>query len=382
MYDQIMKNDDVKISQSIQKFNRVMVEGLAINGVRTIVYSERPVNRKNCEKKYLAASEEEENNVYYHYSRIFNLPIIGIVYAILSSFCWLFIHMRKDDIVILDTYQLAIAIGTICASKLRRINCVGIVTDIPTKSTFYADGKKVSNKSKFNDWLITKCDGMIFITEQMNEVVNPKNKPYIVVEGFADLSRTIISNKFEEKYKKWTVMYTGGVYQSYGLDMLLQAFIEADLPDSQLIIYGGGPYVEEVKKYSDIYEKVVYGGVKNNNEIVCEQTRATLLVNPRYTNHEFTKYSFPGKNVEYMASGTPTLTTDLPGMPTEYKEHLFVLSEETVSGMKTELQSIYSISRLELHRIGLEAQKWMIDNKSNKVQAKKIIDFICQTYMR
>ena len=50
MYDRIMKSDDVKIDQSIQKFNRVLTEGFKKNGIETIVYSERPVNRNCCDK--------------------------------------------------------------------------------------------------------------------------------------------------------------------------------------------------------------------------------------------------------------------------------------------------------------------------------------------
>ena len=56
-------------------------------------------------------------------------------------------------------------------------------------------------------------------------------------------------------------------------------------------------------------------GCVTNDEIVRLQCEATLLVNPRPSDKEFCKYSFPSKTIEYMASGTPVLMTKLPGVP-------------------------------------------------------------------
>ena len=104
--------------------------------------------------------------------------------------------------------------------------------------------------------------------------------------------------------------------------------------------------------------------------------RATLLINPRYTDAEFTKYSFPGKNLEYAASGTPTLTTKLPGMPEEYCDHVFLLKEETVSGMAVILKEISAIPRERLYEYGQKTKRWMLDRKNCKVQARIVIDFL------
>ena len=49
-------------------------------------------------------------------------------------------------------------------------------------------------------------------------------------------------------------MYTGGLDKAYGLDMLLEGFIAASIPDSELHIYGAGKFAEEIKKAA---EKIV-----------------------------------------------------------------------------------------------------------------------------
>lgn len=377
MFNQIMKDNNVKIGQSIQKLNRIMVEGFVKNNVKTMVLSERPINNKNCEKKYLPSFEEIEDNVFYHYFRLFNFSLIKAIHVVFASFLWIFLNAKKEnDVVIIDTCAFALAVGTICACKIKRIPCIAFVTDIPTKSTYYVNKDKISLKSKINDWFIEETDGKIFLTEQMNDIVNKKNKPFVVIEGFSDSKVVEIPNLIENKYKKWTVMYTGGLEQFYGMDILIEGFIKANISNSQLIFYGGGTFVAKIKKYAEKYPHIIYGGVKDNDEIVKEQIKSTILVNLRYTNNEYTKYSFPGKNLEYMTSGTPTLTTDLPGMPDEYKSYVYILKDETVEGVTLELKKLSSIPREDLHKKGLIAREWMIKEKNSIIQTKKIIKFI------
>jgi hypothetical protein len=55
---------------------------------------------------------------------------------------------------------------------------------------------------------------------------------------------------------------------------------------------------------------------------------ADVLVNPRPNNEEYTKYSFPSKNIEYLMTGKPVVGYMLDGMPPIYKEFMFVIPKE------------------------------------------------------
>lgn len=101
-----------------------------------------------------------------------------------------------------------------------------------------------------------------------------------------------------------------------------------------------------------------------------------MLINPRPSNEEFTKYSFPSKNMEYMVSGTPTLLTKLPGMPKEYLEYVYVLENESVDGMAEKLIEILNLSPEELKEKGKLAKEYVLNNKSNKNQAQRIIKWL------
>ena len=103
---------------------------------------------------------------------------------------------------------------------------------------------------------------------------------------------------------------------------------------------------------------------------------AALLVNPRPTNEEYTKYSFPSKNMEYMVSGTPVLTTDLPGMPRDYLPYVYLIEKEDVEGVAESFKYVLNISQCDRDSKGFEAKRYVIENKSNVKQAAKVINLI------
>ena len=152
----------------------------------------------------------------------------------------------------------------------------------------------------------------------------------------------------------------------------------ADLPNARLEIYGPGDYVEELEAIAREDSRVFYGGMLLNTQIVEKEQEATLLVNPRPTNEEYVKYSFPSKTMECMASGTPLLTTKLPGMPKEYAPYVYFITEETESGMQAAMEAVFAQTAEALHQKGAQAKDFVMREKNNIHQAKKLMDFLVQ----
>ena len=182
----------------------------------------------------------------------------------------------------------------------------------------------------------------------------------------------------EKKTSPRICFYAGGVSKQYGLGNLVEGFRNADIPNTQLHIYGPGDYVKELQKIAEEDSRVFYGGMLLNKEIVEKEQEATLLVNPRPTGEEYVKYSFPSKTMEYMASGTPVLTTVLPGMPKEYYPYLFLLEDETAEGIAQALTELLTKSEEELFEKGRQARAFVLDQRNNLVQAQKIIQMLSQ----
>ncbi|MBP3927161.1 MAG: glycosyltransferase family 1 protein, partial [Clostridium sp.] len=86
--------------------------------------------------------------------------------------------------------------------------------------------------------------------------------------------------------------------------------------------------------------------------------------------------SFPSKTMEYMASGTPVLTTVLPGMPKEYHPYVYLLEDETADGISEMLKKVLGNSEEDLFRKGMEARRFVLEQKNNVIQAQKILDML------
>ena len=171
-------------------------------------------------------------------------------------------------------------------------------------------------------------------------------------------------------------MYAGCISKQYGLGDLVEAFQKADIPDAQLHLYGPCDYPEELKQIASQDPRIVYGGMLLNTEIVDKEMEATLLVNPRPTHEEFTKYSFPSKTMEYMSTGTPVLTTRLPGMPEAYYPHVYFIEQETVDGIVDALHRTLALPDEALFAKGCQARNFVLKSRNNVVQAQKILEML------
>ncbi len=373
-YKEYVEDKGIRVQQQSQKYNQLLMEGLCANGARVDAVSSRPINQAVSTRLFYKGEKDSENGINYYYVPFISYPVLRNVSVFFSVFFKiLFMRAEKERVMICDALNIAVSVAAYLACKIRRIKTVGIVTDVPCHRP---DNAKVPLHEKINLWIMKKFDSYLFLTEQMSSIVNPKNRPYVVLEGHADVGMSNVSNNLEGKYDKKVCLYAGTLRKVYGIESLVKGFIKADVPDTELHIYGSGDFEDELKKLCGQYQNVKYFGVVPNREIVENELRAALLVNPRPTNEEYTKYSFPSKNMEYMASGTPVLTTRLPGMPEEYNEYVYLIDEENQDGVCNKLCEILSQPKEVLHEKGILAKEFILKEKNNVVQAKKLMQML------
>ena len=80
-----------------------------------------------------------------------------------------------------------------------------------------------------------------------------------------------------------------------------------------------------------------------------------------------------------MLSGTPLLTTKLPGIPKEYFDYLYTFEEETIEGFAKKMHEILALPSEELKIKGLNAQQFILQHKNNVIQTKRLINFFKNT---
>ena len=373
-YREYVESKGLRVQQQSQKYNLLLAEGFAANGAKVSAISSRPINRAVDKSLFFRAERDEENGVTYHYVSFVNVPALRKVTVFLNTFFRvLFARLEKERVVVCDALNIAASLGTRFASRLRGIKALGIVTDVPCHRP---NNQRVSRAERINLWLMKQFDGYLLLTEQMNDIVNLKKRPHIVLEGHADVAMQQVENRLSDKHEKRVCLYAGTLRRIYGIEALVRGFMEANIPNAELHIYGDGDFRSELEHIVTTCDSVKYMGVVPNSVIVEEELKATLLINPRPTGEEYTKYSFPSKNMEYMASGTPVLTTKLPGMPGDHLPHVFLIEDETSKGIREALTRILSQSSEKLHAFGTEAKRFVLENKNNCAQAKKVIAFM------
>jgi glycosyltransferase involved in cell wall biosynthesis len=251
-----------------------------------------------------------------------------------------------------------------------------IVPDLPeymsdSKNKIYRLLKSIDKKIIFKSFQY--IDSFVLLSRYMTERLPIGDKPWMVMEGIYNTNDNV-TNVPKEPYK--TILYTGNLGKRYGILDLLEAFTKISNPNFRLWLCGNGDGLEKIQEIQKRDHRIEYFGILPRNEVLKLQKRATLLVNPRHSYEEYTKYSFPSKTMEYVASGTPTLMNKLPCLPKEYEPYIYFFDDESIEGMKHKIIEICEKNHEELNEFGKKAAEFIHTQKSPYYQCKKIADFI------
>ena len=136
---------------------------------------------------------------------------------------------------------------------------------------------------------ISCIDAFCLLTRQMADYMKI-DKPYVVMEGISTFSEP--QPKKETRNIK-TILYTGTLHKRFGILNLVDAFRTIDNPNYRLRICGLGDCETEITRHACNDSRIEFKGQLARKDVLKLQQEATVLVNPRQNNEDFTKYSFP-----------------------------------------------------------------------------------------
>ena len=263
--------------------------------------------------------------------------------------------------------------------KRRHAGCevILVLPDLPEysnlKSSLTIKEKVYSylSKKKFDKAKLF-VDAMVLLTEQTAAYLHWE-KPYVVVEGIAET----VKNEDESEVKKTTdsaikIVYTGTTHRQFGLPDLVAAYELLNNDKTELIICGYGDYDSILEEKSKTNPGIKFLGIVPHDEAKRLQEQASILVNPRKNEGEYTKYSFPSKTMEYLVTGHPVIAYKLDGIPDEYDPYI-LYAEGGVKGLAKRLSEVASWSETDRSEFGKRAQTFVRTNKNERIQAMKIL---------
>jgi glycosyltransferase involved in cell wall biosynthesis len=187
-----------------------------------------------------------------------------------------------------------------------------------SRTWFYDVAKKVDINRMTK--LMQCVDSYVLLTEYMKEHLPVGDKPYRVAEGIIEtmpqLPEPTVAGP--EKY----VVYTGKLFEKFGVKTLIDGFMTLQNPDYRLVLCGKGDCEAYARAAQSKDPRIMFLGQVSPQEALGWQSRASALINPRNVVEEYTRYSFPSKNIEYLLSGKPVVGYFLEGMPQQYRDFL------------------------------------------------------------
>lgn len=267
----------------------------------------------------------------------------------------------------------------------RRAKTLLIIPDIPSmveamnnRSTSSLKGRLVASMNRYAMKLASKFNSFVFLAEAMKEFF-PFPVRYIVMEGIASPKE---NEESEAKNCNWEsrqpkgevkkILYTGTLASAFGIRDLLKAFRLADLEGVELHICGSGETADEIRQMAKEESRIIFHGLVDASEARRMQMEADLLVNPRTSSGEYTRFSFPSKILEYMLTGKPVVMHALPGIPKEYLKAAFIPQNESPQALAEEFKRIFALSDEERQTVGLKG-KQLAEKKNPAQQTARIL---------
>ncbi len=365
------------VSNAANSFQWKMIRGIQENtDESTVIINVLPVGTwpKYYRHCYLANRTWMHKDTVCHEVGSLNFPLIKQLMRMRKVRRLLRQYDNENEILIFTAY-LPFMWAAYNLDSSRKITAV--ITDIPEfydmhqVSGFRKFLRKLHNKMVYH--YMSRVDRFVLLTEKMKEPLHVGNRPYMVMEGICDTPPSVA---FRENDFVFSLLYTGRLNRRYGLEVLMNAMEKIDDLYLELWLCGSGEMEQEIRERAQKDHRIKFFGFIPHEEILLLQQKASVLVNPRTNDGEYTKYSFPSKTIEYMAAGKPVMMYRLDGIPAEYDPYLFYIPEETVDSICQTILKLKNMSIEDRAQAAGKAREFVTSKKNASAQMRRVLNFI------
>lgn len=377
--DYIFSISERKPSPAAQKFHKLLAAGLARADTEVACISCVPMTRAASKRWVFSLPNDTEDGLRFVYPAFLNCPGLKqlcLAASTLQNGIRWGRQSTQPKVIICDVLNPLLSVLGLLMGRVMRCPVIGIVTDIPSILAGNRAGIIVRLPMMLSEFALRRCDGYLLMTKPMAEKMQIQDKPCLIMEGLVDANDSRAMTADAEKAQPFTLLYAGSLDACHGIGLLLDAVAALPAANLNLWIYGAGDMREEIARRAAADSRIVFHGMVANQTVMDAQARASLLVNPRPASAEFTKYSFPSKTMEYMASGTPVLMMRLPGMPEDYVEHVYLIERESPEGVAEALSAVLGKSPEELREKGAGAKAFVLERKNHVAQGRVFREFL------
>jgi glycosyltransferase involved in cell wall biosynthesis len=225
--------------------------------------------------------------------------------------------------------------------------------------------------------LVRRVDCFVLVARAMADRLGVDENRCIVIEGISDEAGfRVVEPDVPDDGGRRIFLFAGSLAARHGIADLLAAFARIDAPEARLWVCGSGDMAAAVAELAQRDPRVRMFGQIPHAEVLGLQRRAHVMVNPRLPFDDFTRYSFPHKTMEYLASGRPVVMHRLPGIPDEYIPHLVIPPTPDVAGLSTAMERLIAMPDEELKEIGEAGRVFVTTEKAAAPQGRRLVQFL------
>jgi glycosyltransferase involved in cell wall biosynthesis len=230
---------------------------------------------------------------------------------------------KGADGLLFDSLNVHLGKAATALAKKHHLPAIAILTDNPENlaktARFYGSSVKKN---------LANANGVLALSEGLVTALGVSKKPHYVFPGLVEKAQ-----EGKPLFPKNTYFYFGGALLSrYGILSLLEAYLAAE-PAYDLVIAGHETSSEEFKRLLRKSPRIHYIGQVTKGENATLEKNAALLINPRPYDEKLDQESVPSKLLEYLASGSPILSTRHSALQKAFPDDVNWLEDSSVAGL-------------------------------------------------
>ncbi|HSJ30954.1 MAG TPA: glycosyltransferase [Longimicrobiales bacterium] len=293
---------------------------------------------------------------------------------------WAWRERARSRLILLYNTTSPPAIIAVLAGLLSRTQVVAIVADINVPGSGLVSRSLLRRlEYRLQVRTLRYLDGVVVLTERMRVDFAPR-LPALLMEGA--VSDTLLQDPLPGRASgtgACAIMYAGHLSALKGLPLLLEAFERLVGPGYELWLTGDGPMRPDVEAAAQRDPRIRYFGMLPYERVVTLLRRATVLVNPHSGAMASSRYLFPSKLLEFLASGRPVITTvSTPEVRQEYGAVAYLLEEESAEGLRAMIETVASLPERERQARGEAARMLLRERKTWRTQGARIAHFLAR----
>jgi glycosyltransferase involved in cell wall biosynthesis len=380
-YRELLERDPHPPHQT-QNFSKALIAALRSANYEISVISALPTSSYPAGRRLFAGGGEftlDGGSIPGRRIPFINLPVLKHITRLLTLTLWAgrAAYDSAGSVLLVHGVHSPFLVFAALIMVARKTRIVAIVTD-PPGVVLSEDGFLVrlfkSLDRRIVRGLLNRFTGVICLSPALRREWVKSATPALVLEGF--LAPDIETFRLGEPAPYPKVVYAGGLHAEYGARRLLESATLLRTPGAKVHFFGTGDLDNAIRDVAATSDKVVGPSLVGRQELFREYQSTWLLVQPRPTATTTGEQSFPSKLLEYMATGVPTASTRLPGIPSDYEGYYLPLSDRDGQQMAREIDEYLQQVEQTQREFGHRARQFILSTRSSHNQGLRLRRFL------